>query len=378
MSAMRLGFACHWGTRPELTWSGTPWRLREALRSRAEVGETEVVDTGTGVSPLLRRGLRLAGARRTPTGWRSQWHHGRAAVSLLQRDVRRRAAVERPDVVLQVGDLAHLPGVPYLVLQDLSYALLRDRFGSDVPHFHAVSRSRLDELRRRQEQICADAAALLPLSHWLAETYRRDGVAESRLRVVHPGVNVPLPPGRAVPPRRRGHTRRLLMVGRDFERKGGSQVLGALALLRRDWDRPVELTIAGPREWPLSGAIPPGVTFLGPQSPERVAALFDEHDLFVMPSLFEAFGIVFAEALCRGLPCVGRDDCAMPEIIDTDTGGRLVRTEEPHELADTIATALTDDDLYRACARLAPERTRHYSWSRAATEVLAAAAEVAR
>lgn len=168
------------------------------------------------------------------------------------------------------------------------------------------------------------------------------------------------------------------MVGRDFERKGGVQVLGALALLRREWDRPVELTIAGPREWPLPGAVPPGVSFLGPQSSAQVAALFDAHDLFVMPSLFEAFGIVFAEALCRGLPCVGRDDCAMPEIIDPRTGGRLVRTEEPHELAATIAAALTDDDLYRACARLAPERARHYSWSRAATDVLATAAEVVR
>lgn len=154
---MRLGFACHWRARPEQTWSGTPWRLREALRTRAGVVNAGVVDTGAVVPPLLRRGLRLAGARPTPTGWRSQWHHGRAAVALLQRDVRRRVAAERPDVVLEVGDLAHLPEVPYLVLQDLSYALLRDRFGADVPHFHAVSRRRLDELARRQEQICAGA-----------------------------------------------------------------------------------------------------------------------------------------------------------------------------------------------------------------------------
>ncbi|MGO1972595.1 MAG: glycosyltransferase family 4 protein [Propionibacteriaceae bacterium] len=368
---MRLGFACHWGTEPERTWSGTPWRLREALRAGAEV-----VDIGAAVPELLRRGLRLAGARPTPTGWRSQWHHGRTAGALLQRDIRRRVASERPDVVLEIGDLASLPEVPHLVLQDLSYALLRDRFGADIPHFHAVSRRRLEELERRQERICAEAAALLPLSQWLADAYRRDGVPASRLRVVHPGVNVPIPADRPVPLRRRGTSRRLLMVGRDFERKGGVQVLHALALLRRDWDRPVELTIAGPREWPLRGVVPDGVTFLGPQSPERVAALLDEHDLFVMPSLFEAFGIVFAEALCRGLPCVGRDDCAMPEIIDHGTGGRLVRTEDPHELADTIAAALADDALYRDCARLAPERARHFNWSRAADDVLAVAADV--
>ena len=99
----------------------------------------------------------------------------------------------------------------------------------------------------------------------------------------------------------------------------------------------------------------------------------DEHDLFVMPSRFEGFGIAFAEALIRGLPCIGRDDCAMPEIIDPRTGGRLVRSDSPDELAAIIDESLNDDLLYANCAAAADDRREHYSWARAADQIALAA-----
>jgi glycosyltransferase involved in cell wall biosynthesis len=104
----------------------------------------------------------------------------------------------------------------------------------------------------------------------------------------------------------------------------------------------------------------------------------DTHDLFVMPSLFEAFGIVFVEALVRGLPCIGRDAYAMPEIIDEASGGRLLRSEDPRDLAELITDALDDDDLYAACAGRAEERYVHYSWGRAAGDILTIAEDAAR
>jgi len=97
------------------------------------------------------------------------------------------------------------------------------------------------------------------------------------------------------------------------------------------------------------------------------------HDLFVMPSRFEGFGMAFAEALVRGLPCIGRDACAMPEIIDPASGGRLVRSESPDELADLVVATLADDALYAACVAAAPARREHFTWTRAARQVVATA-----
>ncbi|WP_231955165.1 glycosyltransferase family 4 protein [Occultella aeris] len=297
------------------------------------------------------------------------------AVDLLERDLRRKVTEARADVLLEIQDLGAVE-TPFLVLQDLSYELLFERFGADFPHFHAIGSRRLDELRRRQEQIYAQASALLPMSQWLASSLQRHGIPVERIRVVNPAMNVPMDTDRPMPVRREGPCLRLLMVGRDFDRKGGPQVVAALNQLQKGWDRDVSLTVVGPSEWPMRGAVPAGVEFLGAQPANRIGPLMDAHDLFVMPSLFEGFGIVFAEALVRGLPCIGRDDCAMPEIIDRETGGRLIRTEEPGELADTIVAALTDDSLYEECGRLAQERAEHYSWGRAAQEVVDVAGRV--
>ncbi len=226
----------------------------------------------------------------------------------------------------------------------------------------------------RQERIYASSAMLLPMSNWLADSLRRSGVPDSRITVVNPGVNAGS--GVRVAPRRRGPTSRLLFVGRDFDTKAGAQVVQAFSRLRADLGPAIALTIAGPPSWPLPGAIPPGVDFRGRVPAETVGELMDSHDLFVMPSLFEGFGIVFAEALIRGLPCIARDDCAMPEIVDHESGGRLVTSESPDELAGVILDALQDDELYRRCAELAPERARHYTWGRAADQIAAAAGAV--
>ncbi len=369
---LQLGMACFWESPARSTWSGTPWHLREALRE-----EIEVTDVGPELSTGVVRALKVAGLRRGGAGRRSVWRYSSTTIGLLEHDVRRRVAAGRPDVVLEIGDLAVLP-VPYVVMQDLSYSLLLERFGPDgVPHFRALGRRRLDMLRRRQEEVYASAAGLLPMSEWLARDLRRAGVDADRIHVVNPAVNVPMDGLGSPPVRRTGPVRRLLMIGKDFDTKGGDQVVAAFAILRRDLGASIELTIAGPAQWPLRGEIPEGITFLGRRPADEIPALLDAHDLFVLPSRFEGFGIAFVEALVRGLPCIGRDDCAMPEIIDPVSGGRLVRSDDPGELAQLVVDTLADDALYDACARAAAGRSAHFRWARAAREVAAVVQSVA-
>src|SRR5215471_13058533 len=75
-----------------------------------------------------------------------------------------------------------------------------------------------------------------------------------------------------------------------------------------------------------------------------------------MPSRLEGFGIVFPEALARGLPCIGRDSHAMPESITPGVSGGLITGDDEHELAGIIAAALADDALYEACRERATGR----------------------
>ncbi|WP_238603434.1 glycosyltransferase [Amycolatopsis sp. Poz14] len=360
-----LGFACAWDDPPQPTWSYTPWYLRAALRERADVR-----DVGLTWARPARTALKVLAAHRHEGRWASGWKHHPLTQGLAGRRLRRSAA--DCDAVLQIGDLARLR-TPYLVYQDLSFDLLREE--RRLRHFPHLNARRLAQLRERQLEIYAEAAGVLAMSEWLAgHLIRVTGLPAERVHVVNPGCNAlpesaPTVPERAGPPR-------LLFVGKDFTSKAGPEVLAAWEILRRESDPRIELTIVGPVAWPLPGPVPDGVRFLGRIPLDQVAALYHQHDLFVMPSHFEGYGIAFVEALAHGIPCVGRDRCAMPEIIRPGDNGGLVSTDDPAELAALIADLLADESVRARTVQQAPEVLAHATWGRAAEEILAVTAKI--
>jgi glycosyltransferase involved in cell wall biosynthesis len=310
----------------------------------------------------------------------------------LRRGLSRTPEGRGRDAVLMVQDLATLP-VPYFVYSDTSYdTLISATQGVDVfAAMKLIRPSTLRRLRDRQVSIFERSAGVVAMSHWFARALvEQTGLPPEKVHVVHPGISfgralqkddfagagaggqdMPPPPSlreRAAP------RRRLLFIGRvnhdyDFYAKGGDLVLAALAALRRDHDPQITLTVAGPDNWPLPGGPPEGVRFVGSLPPDQLAKLYDSHDLFVMPSRLEGFGIVFPEALSRGLPCIGRDAYAMPEIITPGVSGALLRGNDAQELTAIIAATLADDSLYEACHERAPRMAEYFSWARAAREM---------
>jgi glycosyltransferase involved in cell wall biosynthesis len=381
---MKLGFACAWDARPELTWSHTPWNLRAALRDQAAAGD-EVIDVGITYPPALRSALKAATARRHDGRWVSMWRHSRPARSFGSETIRRALRRTPCDAVLQIQDLVALD-TPYLLYQDLSYDVLLER--AETPegliHFPTLSRDAVLRLRERQHQIYEQAGAILAMSQWFADhLVKRSGLAPEKVRVVHPGAtaaqHLSAPVLAAARERRlAGPRRRLLFVGKDFHAKAGDTVVAALGILRREYDPGITLTVVGPDTWPLAIGIPDGVEFLGRLPVSAVGELYDSHDLFVLPSRFEGFGISFVEALAHGVPCVGRRAFAMAEIVRPGENGDLVEDDDPEGLARRIAGLLGDSSLYERTAAGAGAVAEHYSWARAAGDVFAAARDVVR
>jgi glycosyltransferase involved in cell wall biosynthesis len=365
----RLGFAAQWAPRPETTWSGTPWSLLQALRVR-----TDVTDLGVHAPRAVRTAFKAAYARRHDGRAVTTYKHARTWQAWTERSLRRSLASSGVDAVIEIGDLAVLDR-PFLLYQDLSYDALLAVYDDDagVAHFPGLSRADLERCRERQHQIYERATGLLAMSRWLADSLVTDsGVPAAKVHVVHPGIEAPAgdapgPAARAGRPRRR-----LLLVGRDFHTKAGDVVVAALARLRAQHDPAITLTVAGPAHWPLDGPVPDGVDYLGPVATGRLAELYRSHDLLVMPSRLEGFGKVFAEARCAGLPAIGRRAYAMPELITPGEHGALVDDDDPDRLAETIVSVLGDEELYARCDAGRAGAAEHFTWARAADDVLKA------
>ena len=369
MSGPQIGFACLWDRAdPRRTWSYTPWSLREAMRRYATV-----TDVGINLAAPTEWALKLTHLRVRNGRPTSTWRESPLTDWITQRHLRRRVAASGCTAVLQIQDLALLDR-PYFLYQDFSFDAILDLVDQQgrLPTGLMVAGMIRDDLRRhrdRQRRIYDRATGLVVMSRWLAERLTTlSGVPAEKVHVVNPGRSA-LVTDAPLPVRERPR-RRLLLVGKGFEGKGGDLVVAALAVLRREVDPHITLTVVGPTTWPLLGDVPDGVHFLGALPPAEVARLYDTHDLLVMPSRLEGFGIVFVEALARGLPCIARNAFAMPELIEPGVNGDLISQDDPVVLATTIAKVLDNDHVYEQCRARADAVAAHFPWDRAARQMI--------
>ncbi|MBU1700062.1 MAG: glycosyltransferase [Candidatus Eisenbacteria bacterium] len=139
------------------------------------------------------------------------------------------------------------------------------------------------------------------------------------------------------------------MVGRLTEQKGVRYGLQAFARVIPGFTT-VQLVVVG--DGPLCGelkreAVSLGINdhvhFLGwREHAERTMRAFD---IFLMPSLWEGFGIVLLEAMGRELPVVASRVDAIPEIVREGETGFLVAARNVKDLQQRLSRLLADAGL---------------------------------
>jgi glycosyltransferase involved in cell wall biosynthesis len=85
--------------------------------------------------------------------------------------------------------------------------------------------------------------------------------------------------------------------------------------------------------------------FAGWQSQETLLSYYQQATVFVMPSLTEALGVTFLEAMAAGVPVIGTNVGGIPEIIQDGINGLLVPVESPCSITDAINQLLSDAQL---------------------------------
>lgn len=189
-------------------------------------------------------------------------------------------------------------------------------------------------------------------------------VPPERISVVPNGVDERFGPHARSPAiRRRFGLERpyVLVVGTRIARKN----LGILDLAAERLRKlGVEVVSAGSgRHYMRTGEIPP-IRALGYIDDREIPALYAEATAFVLPSLYEGFGIPVLEAMASGVPVVCSNLAALPETCAD--AALLVDPTSAEELAEALVRVVTDDELRAQLVRRGLERARHFSWDRAA------------
>ncbi|MGH2997268.1 MAG: glycosyltransferase family 4 protein, partial [Gaiellaceae bacterium] len=150
---------------------------------------------------------------------------------------------------------------------------------------------------------------------------------------------------------------RVLCVARLVAHKGQAVLLRALARLRDD-GLPLRTTIAGdgPERDPLRRLVDELdlqglVEFSGAVSQEALPGLYAEADVFCLPTLAEAVGVVNMEAMATGLPVVSSRLMGVPELVEDGGNGLLVTPGRDGELAVALRRLAEDPDLRQRLGR---------------------------
>jgi len=163
------------------------------------------------------------------------------------------------------------------------------------------------------------------------------------------------------------HGRTLIFVGRTVPVKGLHFLLDAMPLVL-DALPDVRLLVVGS---PLFGAVSENpylrhlkkrakalgnaVTFTGFIDSETLPYYYAAADVSVVPSVWgEPFGKVVVEAMASGLPVVGSHRGAIPELIDNQETGRLVKQiKKPKKWAQVLVDLLEDIDQQKMLGQAA-------------------------
>jgi glycosyltransferase involved in cell wall biosynthesis len=219
------------------------------------------------------------------------------------------------------------------------------------------------------------AAAKIVLANSAGTEQRARDLGAVNTRVVHLGTDVP-PQPLPEPP-----DPVILTVGHLVARKRHADVARALWLLRDEHPGLRWVVVGDGPERPalerMAAELGVAVDFKGELPPAEVRR---PATVFALPSVDEAFGVAYVEAMAAGIPAIGCRGEAGPEEIRASGGGiRLVAPGDPESLAGELRRLLEDAAWRRElgeAARATVERA--FTWAACGRATVAAYEEALR
>lgn len=256
--------------------------------------------------------------------------------------------------------LAGLPDGAVVMIDGLAFGALDELAEAEAQRLRIIAlchhplalESGLDPARQQrfhaseQRALQAARAVLVTSAHTRQLLTTQFAVPSDRVVVAQPGTDrVPFAPCD-------GNPLRLLTLASLTRRKAHDVLMDALAPLK---DLPWQARFVGSPEFDPAWRdalqhqanrlqLQERVQFVG--AVDNPAAEFHNADLFVLPSRYEGYGMVFAEALAAGLPVIAAHAGAVPDVVP-DSAGVLVPPDDIDALTAALRSLLTREDRRR-------------------------------
>lgn len=287
----------------------------------------------------------------------SRWH---AVHSMLAR----RSLIEQlhawePEVVqvkshsITFGMLGLMKRVPIVPVVDIS--VWRWRQMETSRPLRPWSKAMLWPSETAEKAVFTRAPMVLAMTDWASADVRRV-TPKANVATNHPGIDL----DRFHPAERTGESRlRVLFVGGRFETKGGYDLIAALGdRLGRD----VELDVVSAEEVPQREGI--RVHRLRNSDPQLVE-LYQQADVFCLPTRGDSNPWVVLEAMGCGTPVVASGIAAIPELLGHGRAGVVVPPRDTEALRRELRALLDDDERRRQLgAQARAHMERHYDAKR--------------
>ena len=235
------------------------------------------------------------------------------------------------------------------------------------PHFpREIARSRVQRALDYERNVYHNLDMIFTMSDYLRDSFLNDfGVEPRRLKRLAQGLISTLS---------HGH-RRKTMIQNIFcsSVQISNEKVGWISCTHSKWSKPftrqAKLNIIGPRNLHIASDLCAGVLyhgFLSKKSPAEMLKfnqILNESSLFVMPSLYEPFGVAPIEAMAYEIPAILTDAWAFPEMVTPGINGELVKCGNVEELTEKIVVLLENPNRLREMGKAGRDLVlRKYTW----------------
>lgn len=268
--------------------------------------------------------------------------------------------------------LTNVPSVIYLM--DLSY----ERFGTDF--FTAFDSN---QLKRWTPLSVKKANHILTISQFSRqEIIKLYKVKPEKVSVVYPGIDkenyhskIPLTKQKQVRSKYKITGKYLLYVGTLQPRKNLNRLIEAFSKIK---DSKIKLVIGGKKGWLYDQffdqvknlKIEDRVIFTGFLPQDDVPGLIKGSIAYVLPSLYEGFGMPPVEAQAVGVPVVVSNTSSLPEIVG-DSGIFIKNPENVQDIRIALEEAIGLKKSEReAIIERGKENVKRFDWDKSALQLL--------